>query len=378
MKKLDKKILRKNIEKAAMYDLEENNIFGTAYAVYQDGEELFKGCFGVTSPDGEDVREDTIFRLASMTKPITAVAALILIERGLISLDDPVTKYIPEFEGIHITEVNEKNELIDKGEAKNIIYIRNLLSHTSGIGTLVLDGFMTDEDRRTIENMISFYARTGIGFEPMSQQQYSGVGAFDVMTAIIERVTGEDYLTFLKREIFMPCNMSDTTFMPDESRRKRMITMHNKVDGKNAVGETFEGCVFQNFPMTHFLGGAGLVSTLNDYIKFALMLQNKGVSEGGRIVSEDTFALLTQINVTDEIMPGNEKWGLGVRVITDSSYPSLDVGTYGWSGAYGTHFWIDPENKVTAVFMKNSRFDGGAANKSAVRFEEAVYASFEM
>ena len=109
MKKLDKKILRKNIEKAAMYDLEENNIFGTAYAVYQDGEELFKGCFGVTSPDGEDVREDTIFRLASMTKPITAVAALILIERGLISLDDPVTKYIPEFEGIHITEVNEKN-----------------------------------------------------------------------------------------------------------------------------------------------------------------------------------------------------------------------------------------------------------------------------
>lgn len=377
MKKLNKELLCKNIDEAAMYDIAENNIFGSAYAVYQDGEELLKRCFGNTSPDGDEmVKSDTIFRLASMTKPITAVASLILVERCMISLDDPVTKYIPELKGIHITEVNENKELTDKGEAKNTIYIRNLLSHTSGIGTLVLDGFMTDEDRNSIKNMIAFYARTGIGFEPMSQQQYSGVGAFDVMTAIIERVTGEDYLTFLKREIFTPCNMADTTFLPDESQRNRMITMHNKVDGKNAVGETFEGCVFQNFPMTHFLGGAGLVSTLNDYIKFALMLQNKGLAEGGRILSEDTFALLTKINVTDEIMPGNEKWGLGVRVITDSSYPSLHVGTYGWSGAYGTHFWVDPENKVTAVFMKNSRFDGGAANKSAVRFEEAVYNSF--
>ena len=83
-----------------------------------------------------------------------------------------------------------------------------------------------------------------------------------------------------------------------------------------------------------------------------------------------------KINVTDEIMPGEQKWGLGVRVITGEGYPSLDVGSYGWSGAYGTHFWVDPENKVTAVFMKNSRFDGGAGNKSAVRFEEAVYNSF--
>ena len=179
MKELNIELLRENIESTAMLDMEENNLFGCAYAVCQNGNLVYKKCFGSTLPDkSRAVNGDSIFRLASMTKPITAVATLILVERGLISLDDPVEKYIHEFEGVHITRVDKDGKLIDCGKTKKSITIRNLLSHTSGIGTSLGNEKpqMTDEDRVSIKNSISYYIRTGIDFEPMSMQAYSGVG----------------------------------------------------------------------------------------------------------------------------------------------------------------------------------------------------------
>ena len=137
-----------------------------------------------------------------------------------------------------------------------------------------------------------------------------------------------------------------------------------------------EGCVFENYPCTHYLGGAGLVSSLSDYGSFAKMLLNQGETENGRILKSSTFNQLCTPQVSKEIMPWQERWGLGVRVITEDSYPHLPKGTFGWSGAYGSHFWIDPINKIAAVFMKNSKYDGGAGNQSARNFEEAVYSSF--
>jgi CubicO group peptidase (beta-lactamase class C family) len=124
------------------------------------------------------------------------------------------------------------------------------------------------------------------------------------------------------------------------------------------------------------LGGAGLVSTLRDYSKFAKLLLNKGKIGDIPLISEETFNLLCTPQVSQGIMPGNARWGLGVRVITDESYPYLPVGSFGWSGAYGSHFWIDPVHKIFAVYMKNSKIDGGAGNESAVKLEKAVYSSF--
>lgn len=151
------------------------------------------------------------------------------------------------------------------------------------------------------------------------------------------------------------------------------MAMHNKVDDKNDVGITYSGCVFERFPCEHKLAGAGLASTLNDYSNFAKMLLNKGEINNKRIISEQSFKMLSKPYVPEEIMPCHERWGLGVRVITNEAYCLLPVGSFGWSGAYGSHFWIDPENDICAVFMKNSKFDGGAGNRSAVRFEEAVF-----
>ena len=375
---LDKNLLKTNIGKAADYDFSNNKVFGSAYLVIQDNEVVYENCFGVTSIDKkEPVTKDTLFRLASMTKPITAVAALILIERGLLSLEDKVSKFLPEFKDIHIKQIDNSGNLIDLGKPEKEITILNLLTHTSGFGEN--EGKtqkLTAEDKKTADALIKFYYNMGLNFEPFSREQYSGVAAFDVLVKIIEMITKTDYLSFLKKEIFEPIGMTNTTFIPSEEQWKNVIAMHAKKNGENATQEMHENCVFVDYPCTHFLGGAGLVSSLSDYSKFAKMLLNNGKAETSQIITEDTLNLMKTSYILKNFEVKNQGWGLGVRVITDESYDNLPVGSFGWSGAYGSHFWVDPSNKITAVFMKNSTFDGGGENESALNFEKAVKASF--
>lgn len=371
MRELNKELLEVNIDKIANFDLLENNVFGSSYIVRQNGEKILEKFYGYTGTEGSEiVNPDTVFRLASMTKPITAVAVLLLIDRGLLSLFDTVKKYYHQFENIHVVSKHG----VDSGITKTDVTIMHLLTHTSGFGSIKPVN-MSVEDRETIDNSINYFARAGLDFEPFTKQAYSGCAAFDVLAGIVEKVTDCDYEEFLIREIFSPCNMTDTFFTPNENQLKRIINMHNKSDGKNCISPTVENCIFEGYPYRHKLGGAGLASTISDYSNFAEMLLNKGKTNCSQIISEETFNLMPVAYVPYEIMPQNERWGLGVRVITDDSYRRLPVGTFGWSGAYGTHFWVDPENKITAVFMKNSRFDGGAGNQSACRFEEAVHNS---
>ena len=371
---LNKELLKTNIEKIALYDFENNKVFGSAYCVIQGQDVIYKKCFGNLSVyNTEPVTEDTIFRMASMTKPVTAVATLILVERGLLSLSDKVSEYLPEFKDIHITQITQSGSLTDLGKAQNGITICNLLTHTSGIGSEPLkEAKMTDEDMKTLDAAVGFYSRIGLDFEPGTKQQYSPIGAFNVLVKIIEKVTKTDYLKFLKQEIFQPCGMSNTTFILTQEQWEKTIAMHNRVDGKNCVEKMIENHVFSVFPCTHYLGGAGLVSTLADYSSFAKMLLNMGKTPTKQIIREDIFRLLHTPYVSETIMPGRERWGLGVRVIVSEDYENLPVGAFGWSGAYGTHFWIDPTNNIAAVYMKNSLFDGGSANESARNFEKAV------
>lgn len=378
MNKLDTHLLKTNIEIAGQYDFDNHKVFGSAYCVIQENDVIYKKCFGTTSADNtEAVTENTIFRLASMTKPITAIATLILVDRGQLSLSDKVSDYLPEFKDIRITQITGANETIDLGKVQNDITICHLLTHTSGIGSdAAKSQKMSDEDKKSIDATIEFYAKAGLDFEPGTKQQYSGTGAFDVLVKIIEIITKTDYLQFLQQEIFEPCEMINTTFVPTKEQWKQIIAMHNQVNGHNGVAKIKENCVFVDYPCTHYLGGAGLVSTLDDYSKFAKMLLNNGKTPRKQILSEKAFRLLHTPFVSEEIMPSNERWGLGVRVIVKEDYKTLPVGAFGWSGAYGSHFWIDPINKVAAVFMKNSLFDGGAGNESARNFEKAVNDSF--
>ena len=374
MKLLNDLLLSKNIQVIANYDIEHKKVFGSGYVVYQENNLLFEKCYGTVSIESDmRVTKDTLFRLASMTKPITAIATLILMDRGLLSLDDGLDEYLPQFENIHIIDDTHK----DFGRSQHKPTIRSVLNHTSGIGSSEEKMHrMCDADKMTLDASVDFFAREGLDFEPTSKQWYSGIGAFDVLTKIIEIVSGKDYLDFLTEEVFIPCNMLDTTFLPNTKQLERMVEMHNLLNGKSVIHKMFDGCIYEDFPWNHYVGGAGLVSTLHDYCNFAKMLLNHGRTDSRRLLREETFNLLCTPQVSDAIMHGSERWGLGVRVIAEDNYPNLPVGSFGWSGAYGSHFWVDPVNRIFAVFMKNSKFDGGSGNESAVNFEQAVYSSF--
>ena len=351
MKRLNAEKLIQKLEQNTAMDLEEQKLFGVSYLVMQAGETVAKCRFGTA--DGITLlREDHIFRLASMTKPITALAALILVEREVISLDTRAEEYVPSLSGILLAK--------DKLPAKTPITVRHLLNHTSGLKICAV----TAKDRETALGTIARSVRAGLEFEPGSRAAYNSYVAFEVLSEIISGAVGMPLPEVLEREILAPLGMKDTTFSPNEEQWSRTVVLHDRFDGVSVVGKTVPGCVFEGFPHTHPLAGGGLVSTLSDYAKFAAyLLQN---------TQTPPVSLLCTPQIEERIMPGNQRWGFGVRVITGDGR-TLPVGSFGWSGAYGSHFWIDPENQIIAIMMKNSRVDGGEDNASAVKFEHAVY-----
>ena len=371
MRILDNNLLKQNIETRIKSDLENNNINSACVLVNQNGKQVYKNYFG-------SAQENSIFRLASMTKPITAVAVMTLYDKGLIDLEDSIEMFLPQFSDVRLAKISSENT-VSKGDViKGKLTIKHLLTHTSGIlngkSGEIYKSCITEEENSTLEKTVDFYANCGLEFEPFSHQEYNATAAFDLLARIVEVVSGMDYNDYLTENIFKPLGMKNTTFVPSSEQWQRIIPMHNKVDGKSVLGITYPDCVFEKTPITHYLGGAGLISTLEDYSAFAEMLLNFGEFGGKRIISPKAVKLISTPHVPQEIMPGRERWGLGVRVIAREDY-KLPVGTFGLSGAYGTHFWVDTENKITAVYLKNSRFDGGSGAVTADNFEQDVFNS---
>ena len=391
MKKLNPSTLANLLETRMADDMANGRVGGAGLCVMQDGQVIYKGYFGKKNqtqqiPFANEADGDaTLFRLASMTKPITAVATLIQVSRGLIGLDDPITKWLPEFADMDIGVVDENRQLIRTGKAQTVLTPRILLNHTSGLGSMevgdVQFSALSATDKQDISHIVDCYKNFALAFEPTTGQFYSPVAAFDVLAKIIEMTSGMTYDQFLKVNIFDPCGMTNTTFAPTPDQWAHMIAMHGRqeVDG---VGVSIDvaktpNCVFEDFPTTWFSGGAGLASTLPDYVKFAEMLVRGGVTaDGTRILPEELVREMGTVQVPDHVMAPPQQWGLAVRIITGAYH--MPVGCYGWSGAYGSHFWVDPANKITAVYMKNSAYDGGAGSVTSVHFEQDLYASFEV
>lgn len=377
MRYIDPNTLKSRIESRSADDIDSGRVGGIALSVRQNGKVVYENFFGSASmTENKPVTKNTVFRIASMTKPITAVASLILIEKGLLSLDDPVEKYFPFFKELPIVKLDGE-KLVNCGYATKKPTVLNILNHTSGIGGGAIGAAqasaMSKDEKADLYKAIEYYSRAGIQFEPGSEVLYSGTASFSVLTAIIEKITDTKYEDFLKENIFDPLGMTDTTFTPSPDQWTRMIDMHDYADGKGFLGHSYDGCVFEDYPTSHQLGGAGLVSTLDDYSKFAEMLLNNG----GSIISPESVKLMSTPHVPYAIQKRNKRWGLAVKAVTDESYQSLPLGAYGWSGAYGTHFWVDPENKITAVYMKNSQYDGGGSSVTGENFEWDVTLSMK-
>lgn len=388
MKILNREKLTELLHKRTAEDMADGRIGGTGLCVMQDGKEIYKAYNGKWSyeqdiPLTAENGDSTIFRLASMTKPITAIATLIQVSRGRLGLDQPITDLLPAFADMWVGELKE-DQVVAKEPAKKILTPRMLLSHQNGLHAGDLgnrQGLGSEEDRQDLEHVVNYFSTLKLDFQPTEAQMYSPTAAFDVCARLVEITSGMPYNEFVQKEIFEPLGMVNTTFTPTEEQWSRFIRMHTRTEengvGVSGDGPTVPGCIFENFPLTWFSGGAGLCSTLPDYVKFAEMLVNEGkLPDGTELVPADLIREMATPWVPFEIMPVRERWGLGVRVITEASH-WMPVDCFGWSGAYGSHFWVDPVNKITAVYMKNSRYDGGAGSQTSSYFEQDVYACLE-
>lgn len=379
MRILNEQILQEQIERTILADIQEGKVGGAAVAVMQNGNTVYQKCFS-NEKMGIRVTDSTMFRLASMTKPITTVAILILVDRGLLDLDMPVAKFVPEFSQMYIGEMcGDEVKIVSL--AKTTITIRHLLSHCSGLGSGPVGDFVRDKipvsERTSLKKVTEYYSQNPLDFEPYTKQFYSGIHGFDVLARIIEIVSGMTFDKFLEKEIFIPLNMFDTTFAPTDEQWNRMIPLHNYVDGSGIIAYFPEKTVFGGIPTSCCSGGSGLASTLEDYKKFADMLLHYGTVNGKQLVHEKLICEMATPQLPRTIMGGDMIWGLGVRVIVSDHYADLPIGAYGWSGACGTHFWVDPKNNIVAIYMKNSIYDGGAGAKTARQFERDVNAALQ-
>ncbi len=334
--------------------------------------------------------KDAIFRLASMSKPITGVAVLMLIEEGKIRLTDPVSRFIPEFKSMKVAVARPGGRAgaaagggagaaaggaagpapFDTVSATREITIRDLLTHTSGLVSGGLGG-ATAPQRAPTDTLAGYIPKLGavpLDFQPGTLWRYSGQAGFDVLSRIVEAVSGQPFDQFLKQRLFDPLGMKDTTFVLNAANESRIPILYNRspkgLQPTPRVTNT-----------TYFSGAGGLASTAEDYLQFAQMLLNRGQMNGVRFLSPKTIDLMTA-NHTGDMVNGQfgrpERgmgFGLSVQVVQDPAAADLRVskGAYGWAGGTGVSFWIEPEEQLVSIF-----FIQGAGGGVRPDFENAV------
>lgn len=255
----------------------------------------------------------------------------------------------------------------------------DLLTHSSGLGSGPASAAeMAKEPQQpadTLAVVAARYAHAPLDFQPGTRFAYSGLAGFDTLGRIVEVVSGMTLEQFLTKRLYKPLGMASTTFAPSDAQRTRLVTLYTRAGGR-LVPATNQNLFVDS---VCFRGAAGLVGTAEDYWRFAQMLANGGELNGKRILSPRIVKMLAFAQLPGGFpgLPPGHGWGLGVRYITDGKATGtlISTGSYGWSGAWGTHFWIDPSQKLVAVYMANETTTGGAGAVSAREFETAVMQS---
>jgi CubicO group peptidase (beta-lactamase class C family) len=285
---------------------------------------------------------DTIFWIASMSKPITATAVLMMQDAGELSVDDPVAKFIPEFSKLRKPG----------GEPANLT-LRHLLTHTSGLGEI-----SPEQARacRTLADTIPLYLAKPVAFEPGSKWAYSQSG-INTAARVVEVVSGESFDSFLQKRLFAPLGMKDTTFYLTEGQLPRLAATYRRAD--SGALEVAANPILMGKPPTSRdrfpAANGGLFSTATDYARFARMILNGGELDGTRYVTPESVHLMTTLQsgeVSTGFTPGNG-WGLGWCVVRQPQGVTamLSPGTFGHGGAHGTQAWIDPKTKRIYILM---------------------------
>ena len=384
----------KVVEELLTDDINNNKIPGAVVLVGNEKGIVYQKAFGVKNPlTNEKYATDDIFRIASMTKAITSVAVLKLWEDGKINLDDPIEKYIPEFKDAEILETfNEKDSSYTSKPSTKKITIRQLLTHTSGIGYDFIDGnqsikaifhkkkqsFMKngvmcfcDEDV-TIGEAIRNLADVPLHHEPGEKFTYSM--GLDVLGYMIEIVSGKKLDVFYREEIFDPLDMNDTYFYLPDSKKERLVPVQTKKDDNWVI---FEDDRFnENYPVEgerkFFAGGCGLSSTVEDYYKFLSVFLNNGKYKGKSFIGKQTNDLLFQNQLPDTFGFGV---GLALGIVLDKDLKNGGTGTAGTllgGGYWNTSCFTDPNDKVIGIIFKQTQ---KIPDNSSNLFKRAVVSS---
>lgn len=310
---------------------------------------------------GKPLEFDTLFRIYSMTKPITSVALLMLYEQARFQLSDPIHKYLPEFKGVKVMGENSRLE-----KPKREMTIHHLLTHTAGLTYGVFLGSPVDKlyqeanlfDRSiSLEEMVRRVASLPLACHPGERWVYSV--STDVVGRLVEVLSGMSLAEYFQEKIFSPLGMADTTFSVPAEKTDRLSTCYTETETiKMAVHDRVENSNFTNVRL--FSGGGGLVSTLEDYLKFARMLRNQGALQGTRLLGRKTWELMTCNHLPVSMLPMSNLetmpglgFGLGVSVLLNvAEFGALgSAGTFSWSGLASTTFWVDPKEDLIAILL---------------------------
>lgn len=381
--------LRATLDSAAA----RGEVAGTVVLVMQRGAVVFEHASGLADRErAAPMTPSTLFRIASQTKALTTVAAMILVEEGRMSLSDPIARWIPGFASARVSVPADSGR---PGRAlvplRRAITIRDLMTHTAGMSygrEPFLDSLYTARGLGAAAGAGWYFAHKDApmctNLEPLAElplaaqpgERFVYGYATDVLGCLVETISGQSLDAFFRERITGPLGMRDTRFCVDDAERNRLATVYARRDG--ALARAADGPLGQgdyvDGPCRAFSGGAGLISTARDYARFLEMLRRGGTLDGARILSPASVALMVRDHI-DPIYRGPEVgFGLGFEVYSDPPKAGRFGGTgrWGWGGAYYSNYWVDPEHEAVFVFMVQMLPATGVTIRD--RFETMAYA----
>jgi CubicO group peptidase (beta-lactamase class C family) len=359
--------------------VDQKSIAGATALIAQRGKVIYSTSVGMQVAAGKALMtEGTIYRIASMSKPITSAAAMILVDEGKIRVSDPLSKFVPEFKEMQVLVPDKESKSYELVKAAREITIHDLLTHTSGIsyrlmnkpfvGKMYVDAGVSDglvETPGTIAENVRKLVKMPLVCQPGTAWEY-GLNT-DVLGYVVEVASGQTLAAFCQKRIFRPLRMNDTGFIVPVEKRSRLSALYSvgpdktivRVGDKPAVQEAliYSSTYCTNDESRYYSGGAGFVSTAGDYVRFCRMILNRGELDGVRVLKADSVDRMTRNQLGDLSIPfpGPGAMGYGFGVLTEQGKEAAKdpapTGTYSWGGAFGTYFWVDPTNELIGVFM---------------------------
>lgn len=382
------KIDKARIDAALGAMIADGRAAGVSALIWQDGREVYFGTAGMADREAKrPMRRDTIAQIYSMTKPVTGVALMQLWEAGKFRLDDPLARYLPEYADMRVYAGKDAAGQPRTVPAERPITVRDIMRHTAGFAygagpTPAHDAYVAAEPLSLtipLAEASKRLARVPLLYQPGTQWEYSV--AVDVQAALVEKLSGQRFADYVRTHIFEPLQMSDTAWRQPDARLPRFAAMNVKTDGKLTQQDaaTARKLNFEDHALTP--GGFGLASTLDDYQRFARMLLNKGELDGARILKPSTVKLMATDQLDPAIkerawLPGKGAVGFGFDFAVRKAPPQAPqenrgaVGEFFWDGMASTLFWVDPANRLTAVFFVQTIPYDGTLHRD---FRSAVY-----